>query len=81
MAQLIDADEFVVATDADAVYVDWGHRHQRAIAHGQPRPAGRGCLSRRVDGPQGRGGLRLRADHQAAGQDRCLGRAACRAER
>ncbi len=36
MAQLIDADEFVVATDADAVYVDWGTEHQRAIARVSP---------------------------------------------
>jgi carbamate kinase len=36
MAQLIDADEFVVATDADAVYVDWGTEQQRAIARVSP---------------------------------------------
>lgn len=36
LAQLIDADEFVVATDADAVYVDWGTPEQRAIARISP---------------------------------------------
>jgi carbamate kinase len=36
MAQLIDADEFVVATDADGVYVDWGTDHQRALARVSP---------------------------------------------
>ncbi len=36
MAQLIDADEFVVATDADAVYLDWGSEQQRAIARVSP---------------------------------------------
>jgi carbamate kinase len=36
MAQLIDADEFVVATDADAVYVDWGTDEQRALSRVTP---------------------------------------------
>jgi carbamate kinase len=36
MAQLIDADEFVVATDADAVYVDWGTAQQRALSRVTP---------------------------------------------
>ena len=36
MAQLIDADEFVVATDADAVYLDWGTDHQRALSRVSP---------------------------------------------
>ena len=65
MAQLIDADEFVVATDADAVYVDWGTDHQRAIARGQPDQLGADDLSGRVDGSQGECRLRLRADHRS----------------
>lgn len=36
MAQLIDADEFVVATDADAVYVDWGTERERALRRVSP---------------------------------------------
>jgi carbamate kinase len=36
MAQLIDADEFVVATDADAVYVGWETAQQRALSRVSP---------------------------------------------
>jgi carbamate kinase len=36
LAQLIDADEFVIATDADAVYVDWGTEQQRALDRVSP---------------------------------------------
>ncbi len=36
MAQLIDADEFVVATDADAVYVGWETAQQRALSRVTP---------------------------------------------
>ena len=36
LAQLIDAEEFVIATDADAVYVDWGTAEQRALARVSP---------------------------------------------
>jgi carbamate kinase len=32
----IEADYFVMATDADAVYLDWGRPEQRAIAAAQP---------------------------------------------
>ena len=32
----LKADVFVMATDADAVYVDWGKPTQRAIAHAHP---------------------------------------------
>jgi carbamate kinase len=34
----IEADYFVMATDADAVYLDWGKPDQRAIAHAHPEP-------------------------------------------
>jgi carbamate kinase len=36
MAQLIDADEFVVATDADAVYEGWGTDRPRALSRVSP---------------------------------------------
>ncbi|HSM33374.1 MAG TPA: carbamate kinase [Anaerolineae bacterium] len=36
LATGIDADYFVMATDADAAYVDWGKPAQRAIAHAHP---------------------------------------------
>jgi carbamate kinase len=36
LASLIDADQFVVATDADAVYADWGTAGQRALRRVSP---------------------------------------------
>jgi carbamate kinase len=36
LAQELEADLFVMLTDADAVYVDWGKPSQRAIRRGPP---------------------------------------------
>jgi carbamate kinase len=36
LAREIDADEFIVATDADAVYLDWGTDEQRAVRRATP---------------------------------------------
>ena len=36
LAREIEADQFVVATDADAIYLDWGQPEQRAIRHATP---------------------------------------------
>ena len=36
LARGIEADYFVMATDADAVYNDWGEAHQAAIARAHP---------------------------------------------
>ena len=36
LATGIDADYFVMATDADAAYVDWGKPTQKAIARAHP---------------------------------------------
>jgi carbamate kinase len=36
LAREIEADRFVVATDADAVYVDWGTPDQRAVVAAHP---------------------------------------------
>lgn len=36
LAEGIDADRFVMATDVDAVYLDWGKDTQRAIARAHP---------------------------------------------
>jgi carbamate kinase len=38
LARHVDADRFVMATDVDAAYVDWGKPSQRAIARAHPRP-------------------------------------------
>ena len=37
LAQQLDADVFVMLTDADAVYVDWGKPTQRAIRRISPQ--------------------------------------------
>ena len=53
---------FVMATDADAVYLDWGTPEQKAIRPSTPMRCRDGRpVSRRVDGAEGRGGGRLRA--------------------
>ena len=36
LARELDADLFVMLTDADAVYVDWGKPTQKAIRRGSP---------------------------------------------
>ena len=36
LAQDLDADMLVIATDTDAVYLDWGTPHQRAVAQASP---------------------------------------------
>ena len=60
LARELDADLFVMATDVDGVYVDWGTPTTapsgRRHPDGLPRPAVRG----RLDGPQGRGRVRVR---------------------
>jgi carbamate kinase len=37
LAAELDADALVIATDVDAVYLDWGTSHQRAIRRADPR--------------------------------------------
>lgn len=37
LAEGIESDRFVMATDVDAVYVDWGSPDQRAIARAHPK--------------------------------------------
>jgi carbamate kinase len=37
LARELEVDVFVMATDADAVYLDWGTPHQRAIRRASPR--------------------------------------------
>ena len=82
LAKDLEADLLVIATDAAAVFLDWGtpgaarHRHRVAGRHGAVR------VPRRLDGPEGRGGLCLRArrtrqgrgDRRAGGPDGDPGR-------
>ena len=50
LAREIGASVFVCATDADAVYLDWGKPGQRAIRSATPGRDGRLRLPRRLDG-------------------------------
>ena len=70
LARDLDADLYVMATDVDGVYVDWGKPTQsrlRACDAGRTR-----CdrVPRGVDGPQGRRRDRIRAGHGTARGDR-----------
>jgi carbamate kinase len=54
LARDLDADLFVMLTDADAVYVDWGKPTQKAIRRGSPAALGRmqfaaGSMGPKVD--------------------------------
>jgi carbamate kinase len=40
LARELEADFFIMATDADAVYLDWGKPEQRAIRRASPRAMG-----------------------------------------
>ena len=55
LARELGADLYVMLTDADAVYVDWGKPTQRAIRRAVARRAGRPCPS-----PPARWGRRSR---------------------
>ena len=62
LARDVDADVFVMATDASAVYLGFGTPEQRAIVAAHP-DALRGApprVRRRLDAAQGRGGMRVR---------------------
>ncbi len=67
LAREVDADLFVMATDVDGVYADWGTPDQRRLDRVTPAGAARHAVPGRVDGPQGRGRGRLRRGHRASG--------------
>ena len=64
----LEADVFVMATDVDAVYVDWGKPTQRAIgrAHPDALMEHRRAVPGGLHGPEGRRGVRLRSGRPAA---------------
>ena len=64
LAREIGATVFVCATDADAVYLDWGKPGQRAIRSATPDAMDAHTLPRRLDGPEGRGRPGLRPRHR-----------------
>ena len=60
LARELDADLFVMATDVDGVYADWGKPSQRRIERMTPEELGPATSPAGLDGPEGRGGRRVR---------------------
>ena len=70
LAREVGADLFVMATDVDAVYLDWGTPAAAAASPDDRRGAAQPRLSFWLDGPEGRGSLRVRRRDRAPGGDR-----------
>ena len=66
LAREIAADLFVMATDVDAVYVDWGTPQQRALRNVTAQRAPQLLLPGRLHGPEGRRRLPVRRGHRRA---------------
>jgi len=72
LARKVDADLFVMATDADAVVPELGHLEQQPLGWVTPEGALRLRVPGRLHGAEGGGGVPVRAqDRQACGH-RCL---------
>ena len=74
LAREIEADVFVMATDVDGVYLDWGTPDARRLERTTPARAPRPRLPRRLDGAEGRGGVRVRRADGRHGRHRRAGR-------
>ena len=70
LAREVDADVFVMATDVDGIYADWGTEQQRRLDTVTPGRTPRGRLRGRVDGAQGAGRHALRRTHRPQGGHR-----------
>ena len=70
LSENIGADLFVMATDVDGVYLDWGTPTQRRLGRGDPRGAERLRVRGRIHGPQGRGRGPLRRENRPTGGHR-----------
>ena len=74
LARDLDADLFVVATDVEGVYADWGTQEQRLLGTVTPSRAQGDGLPTRLDGAKGAGGDPFRRTYRASCGDRCAGR-------
>ena len=77
LARELEVDLFIMATDAAAVFDNWGKPDAKAIRRASPAGPGGLQISRRLHGSQGRRGLPLRRGHRQARRDR----RACRSGR
>ena len=66
LAEELEADIFVMATDVDAVYRDFGTPNQTALGRATPDEIARPGPAGRLDGPEGRGRDRVRRAHRQA---------------
>ncbi len=73
LARELNADLFIMLTDADCVYVDWGKPTQKAIRSRLARRAGGDDVCGRLDGAQGGRRVPLRQGNREEGGDRCAG--------
>ena len=72
LAEDVGAQLFVMATDVDAVYADWGTPSSSASL-GFPPTSWPSTRSPRLDGTQGRSGRPVRSEHREPGRDRLAG--------
>ena len=70
LAREVAADLFVMATDVDAVYADWGTPQQRALGRVTAAELRAARVPGRLDGAEGRGGVPLRRGDREARRDR-----------
>ena len=74
LARDLGADVYVMATDTDGVYLDWGTPSQRLIDRATPAELAQHAFPGWLDGPQGRCSLPFRPqDGQACGHRRTEG--------
>ena len=66
LARELEADVFIMATDVDGVYADWGTPDQRRLDRVTPDELEHARLRRRLDGTQGRGRGRVRRQRPAS---------------
>ena len=71
LAREVEADLFVMATDVDGVYADWGTPEQRRLERGHGRRAA-GSLEFAAGsmGPKVEAAMPVRRGHREAGRDR-----------
>ncbi len=73
LARELNVDCLVIATDVDAVYLDFGQPTQSPLRRVSPMALDARHFSRRLNGARDRSSLRVRAGHRTSGGDRLIG--------